>query len=38
MLNASGGVPPAPAGYTFMGTIVVLKNGALTPNALYTKK
>jgi len=38
MLPAAGGIPPAPTGYAFAGTIVVLKNGALVPNALYTKK
>jgi len=37
MKSAAGGIPPAPAGYAFAGTIVALKNGTLVSYALYTK-
>lgn len=38
MLPATSGTLPAPTGYAFAGTIVVLKSGTLIPSALYTKK
>jgi hypothetical protein len=37
MLNASGGTPPAPAGYTLAGTIPVGKGNKVIVYALYTK-
>jgi hypothetical protein len=37
MKPVSGSIPPAPVGYTFVGTIVVNKNNAHIQNALYTK-